>query len=82
MAKKAWWEPQLADATYIAQLRADYPEKCEGMSDEWVLNHYAEGRKYAVTWDHLWDAYDQFEKLADAYFKLKAKHPNPGDASP
>ena len=73
MAKKPWWEPVLADAAYAARLRADYPETCEGKSDEWVLDHYADGRKYAVTWDHVGDAYEQFEELADAYFELKSQ---------
>ena len=71
MAKREWWEPVLADAAYVARLRKDYPEKTEGMSDQWCINYYADGRKYAVTWDHVGDAYDQFEELADAYFALK-----------
>lgn len=67
-----WWEPELVDDAYVARLRADYPEKCQGMSDNWVLLHFNEtGGKYAVTWDHLGDAYEQFEKLADAYYALK-----------
>jgi len=76
MSEPEWWEPVLADAAYIARLRKDYPEKCDGMSDEWVLDYYAEGRKYPVTWDHVGDAYEQYEKLADAYLALKAKQSN------
>jgi ABC-type nitrate/sulfonate/bicarbonate transport system substrate-binding protein len=78
---KQWWEPELADAEWIARLRKDYPEKCAGMSDDWVADHFNEtGGKYVVTWDHTGDAYEQFEKLADAYLKLKAKQSpdNPG----
>lgn len=72
MAK--WWEPELADDDYVARLRADYPEKCDGMSDEWVRDHFnPTGGKYIVTWDHVGDAYQQFEALADAYLALRAQ---------
>jgi hypothetical protein len=72
MQEKQWWEPELADADYVKQLRDEYAEKCEGMSDEWVLEHFNEvGGKYVVTWDHVGDAYPQFEKLADAYLEQK-----------
>jgi hypothetical protein len=73
MTKKEWWEPELADGAYIARLRQDYPEKCEDKSDEWLLEYYNEGRKYVVLWDHIGEAYAQFERLADAYFKLKSQ---------
>ena len=74
MSEREWWEPVPVDAAYIAELRENYPDKCDGMSDEWVVDHFNEaGGKYAVTWDHLGDAYAQFEELADAYYKLKSQ---------
>lgn len=41
------------------------------MTDEEIVDEYADSRRYAVTWGHVGDAYGQFEPLADAYFKLK-----------
>lgn len=74
MSEPEWWEPELADEKYVARLREDYPEKCDDMSDEWVMEHFNEtGGKYVVTWDHVGDAYAQFEKLADAYLALRAE---------
>ena len=61
-----WWYPQLTDRTFVAALRRDYHHDA-ALSDEVLIKKYAEGRKYAVTWDHLGDAYDQFEQLSDAY---------------
>lgn len=82
MAERQWWEPELADAAYVVRLRDDYPEKCEGMSDERVRDHFNDtGGKYVVTWDHLGDAYAQFEALADAYLALRAQVPQPEERS-
>ena len=61
-----WWYPQLTDSTFVAALRRDYPRDAQ-LSDESLIRKYAEGRKYAVTWDHVGDAYEQFEQVADAY---------------
>lgn len=63
------------DATYIARLRKDYPEKCDGLSDEEVMDYYnPQGFRYVecTLWDHVGDAAYDFEKLAKAYLKLKA----------
>lgn len=72
MAEREWWEPELTDAAWCARIREDYPEKAADMSDEEIRDYYADGQKYATTWDHTGDAYEQFEKLADAYLALRA----------
>jgi hypothetical protein len=74
VSEREWWEPVLCDAEYCNGLRADYPDKAN-WSDEELIEHFAQGRKYAVTWDHLGDAYADYEKLADAYLKLKKQAP-------
>jgi hypothetical protein len=73
MAEKPWWFPQLADAAYFARLRDDYPDKA-GLTDA-DLNAYFNPNdlKYVDTWDHLGDAREQFEALADAYLALLSR---------
>lgn len=73
MSEKPWWFPTLTDAAWIAQIRADYPDDTRDMDDDEVREHYADGWKYADTWDHLGDAREEYEKLADAYLALLAK---------
>lgn len=60
----------LTDDAWIASVRADYPEETAGMSDDCVRDTYAHGCKYADTWDHLGDAREDYEQLADAYLDL------------
>jgi hypothetical protein len=67
---RPYWFPMLTDAAWIARIRADYPDRTEGMSDEWVRETYANGCKYADTWDHLGDARHDYKMLADAYLDL------------
>ena len=72
--------PTPIDATYIARLRDDYPEVCQGESDDGVMDYYnPAGAKYVeqTLWDHLGDAAYDYERLADAYLKLQASVPNP-----
>lgn len=67
--------PTPTDAAYIARLRGDYPDVCDGKSDEWVMDHYnPDGCKYVeqTLWDHLGDAGNDYERLADAYLKVEA----------
>lgn len=82
-AEKEWWFPKRVDAALVARLRKDYPEDAE-LSDGDILAKYEyDGKKFATTWDHLGDAQDQFDRLADAYLKLRAaylaEHPADGD---
>jgi hypothetical protein len=56
--ERPYWFPKLTDAEWIARVRADYPEKTEGMSDEWV-RVATNMRTHGTTW-----------ALADAYLSL------------
>ena len=62
MDKKPWWWPERTDAAWCDRIRHEYDE---AMCDDDIREKYANGRKYAVLWDHVGDAYDQFERLAD-----------------
>ena len=44
------------------------------MDDDSIREEYANGGwKYADTWDHLRDAREAYEKLADAYLELLSR---------
>ena len=64
-----WWWPRLTDGAWLARIREDYPEEAH-RSDEGLRDYYADGRKYDVLWDHVGDAYEQFEPLADAALEM------------
>ena len=66
-----WWEPEPTDQDWIERIRSDYPEETENMSDEDIRFRYADGQKYATTWDTLGDAYAAYERLADKYWEMK-----------
>ncbi len=72
-----WWEPVLTDEAWCARVRADYA-RASSMTDDEIRREYADGQKYAVTWDNTGDAYDQFERLADAYLALRASDTTSG----
>lgn len=68
--EKEWWFPERADTKeYCQRLREDYPEEAH-MDDETLMEHFNESRRYSVTWDHIGDAYAEYEKLADAFLEL------------
>jgi hypothetical protein len=72
--------PTPADDAYIARLRTDYPEICDGKSDEEVMDYYnPNGHAYVepTLWDHLGDASYDYKKLADAYLALQRSVANP-----
>lgn len=71
-AEKPWWYPEIVDAAYLARLRSDYPENAH-KSDEELRGDYDCEEKYGVTWDHIGDAYAEYEPLADAYLELEAE---------
>lgn len=77
MTEKPYWFPALCDAEYIARLRVDYPEHAE-KSDEELHDYFNHGLKYQNLWDHVGDAYGDYEPLADSYLEiltaLKACH--------
>lgn len=64
--EEQWWFPKKTDEQWMEQIRKDYPENAD-WSDESLRDHYANGRKYENTWDHVGDAADEHEKLADSY---------------
>lgn len=70
--KKPWWYPELVDASYLARLREDYPEHAAWGDDE-LRSHYDCESRYGVTWDHIGDAYEEYEPLADAYLKAEGE---------
>ena len=73
MGERKYWYPQLTDGEWIARLRTDYPEDCDGMDDADVREYYADGRKYADVWDHVGDARVDWEMLADDWTSLRAQ---------
>jgi len=64
-----WWFPVLCDYEWFKKIREDYPENADE-SDDFLIDYYNDGRKYSVTWDHVGDAYADYEELADAFFEL------------
>jgi len=71
MGERPYWAPELADAEYFARLRKDYPEDTAGQSDEELADYFEVRGKYATTWDHAGDAYNDYEPLADDWIKLR-----------
>ena len=67
---KPYWYPTLAGPEYYRELRKDYPEHAK-MSDEQLLEYYNQGRRYVITWDHVNDAYDDYQRLADEFLELE-----------
>ena len=65
------WFPQLADADWAQRMRNDYPEhNMDNLSTEEVRYEMNDGCKYQILWDHVGDAYKDYEQLADAYLAL------------
>lgn len=72
--EKPWWWPVPIDDEWRARIRADYPEETEGMSDESIDDLYAAPyAKYEYLWDHIGDAMEEHQRLADAFLKLVAE---------
>ena len=69
--EREWWFPALTDDKWLERIRADYPEDYD-LSDEDLRDKYADGYKYQTLWDHVGDARDDHEKLADAYLAVIA----------
>ena len=67
--RKPWWWHQPTDAAYIQHCRDDY-DQAKGMSDEEIVDFYADGNRYWTGWDHTGEAHSQFQELADAFLKL------------
>lgn len=71
MARKEYWHPQLTDAAWAQKIRKEYG--LGDVTDEEIRETYADGAKYAVTWDHVGDAYDDWEQLADDWIRLRTQ---------
>jgi hypothetical protein len=70
MDEKEWWFPELADEAFCERIRSDYPDDAKDMTNDEIIDYYADGQKYSTNWDHCGEAYEEYEKLADAYLKL------------
>lgn len=68
-----YWYPERTDDAWLARIREDYPERSD-WDDESLREYFADGQKYATTWDHIGDAYNDYEPLADAFLNLKSEH--------
>lgn len=69
---KPWWYPKRTDHEWCERKRKDYPENA-GLSDDALRDKYADGCKYQTLWDHVGEAREEHEKLADAYLALEAQ---------
>jgi hypothetical protein len=72
MAEKPSWYPTICDKEYCKRLRQEYPEYDKDSDDEELIDYFNEGRKYEILWDHIGDAYEEYEPLADAFLKQQA----------
>ena len=66
---RPYWFPVLCDDAWFAEIRKDYPDDAY-KDDSELREEYADGCKYATTWDHIGDAMGDFQPLADAYLGL------------
>jgi len=70
--EKPYWWPVLADAKWCEILRKHYPDKAD-WTDEELQEHFNEhDMKYCDVWDHLGDAREDWEQLADNFLALTA----------
>ncbi len=70
--KAPWWWPSIIDDAHLARLREDYPEK-SGWGDDELLEYFDNGKEigqFSTTWDHIGDAYPEYENLARAFLDL------------
>lgn len=77
--EKPWWWPLVTDKAWCDGIRKEYDDDTFEMTDDEIRDEYADGFKYADTWDHLGDAREAYEQLADAFLKLVSetgKSPN------
>jgi len=71
--KREWWWPQETDSAWCRETRNEgYKDEDKDADDEEIREEYADGQKYWTGWDHVGDAYEQFEPLADDWRRLKA----------
>ena len=69
--KYDYWHPKITDVAWCKEIREEgYDEDDADLDDEGIRDHYADGAKYAVTWDHVGDAKDDWEPMADDWILL------------
>ena len=67
------WHPELTDKAWCKEVRNQgYDDEDHGLDDDEIREKYAGGRRYATTWDHIGDAYDEWEPMCDDWLRLKA----------
>ncbi len=66
--KSDWYYPELCDKAYFKRLRENYEESAH-RTDEELHDYYNDGAKYSTTWDHIGDAYNEYEPLADRFYE-------------
>ena len=71
--EKPSWFPVPTDSIWLKGIRDNYPNDAH-MPDDELRELYNEGAKYENLWDHVGEAYEDYEKLADAYLELLGKH--------
>jgi len=77
--EKPYWWPEQFDADKVrTEIQNDeWSEDAKewlGLDDEDLQEVAVEGKKYLTTWDHVGDAYRDYEPLADAFLKMVEKH--------
>ncbi|WP_333846939.1 hypothetical protein [Phaeobacter italicus] len=70
LTQKPWWWPEKVDSNYFDRLRDDYPERAHMTNGELEEHFEVEEGCFSDTWDHLGDAREEYEYLAD--FALEA----------
>ena len=70
--EEQWWYPTLINAEY-QRLRDDYDDKADWSGAELAKYFNEDVQKYATTWDHIGDAYNEYVALADAYLALRER---------
>lgn len=74
MCEKPYWHPLQRQQEFINEMKIDYPEDAHLSDDEIMKKHEEFGRKYSVCWDHIGDAWNDYEPLADAFIELEEKY--------
>lgn len=70
LSDRKWWWPEPTDEKWCERMRAEYPEFA-AWDDDSVRDHFSDAGKYADVWDHLGDAREDWELLADDWLRLK-----------
>lgn len=72
--ERPWWWPELTDDAWCEKTRDEYPDSLTELTNDEIREEYADGLKYANTWDNVGDAVEEHERLADAFLTLVKKY--------